>query len=59
MVVVQWIFTPKKLAGMDANGFLNDPASRWGGIMRPLQINNFEEQNIEFIQMGIQTPNSM
>jgi cell surface protein SprA len=22
-------------AGMDANGFLNDPASRWGGIMRP------------------------
>ena len=43
-------------AGMDANGFLNDPASRWGGIMRPLQINNFEEQNIEFIQFWVMDP---
>ena len=43
-------------AGMDADGFLNDPASRWGGIMRPLQINNFEEQNIEFIQFWVMDP---
>jgi hypothetical protein len=42
--------------GIDANGNLVDPASRWAGIMRPLQINNFEEQNIEFIQFWVMDP---
>ncbi|NVK27533.1 MAG: cell surface protein SprA [Flavobacteriia bacterium] len=43
-------------AGINADGELRDPESRWGGIMRPLQVNNFEEQNIEFIQFWIMDP---
>ena len=43
-------------SGMNANGLLEDPGSRWAGIMRPLQINNFEEQNIEFIQFWVMDP---
>jgi len=42
--------------GMGPDGQLLDPASRWAGIMRPLQINNFEEQNIEFIQFWVMDP---
>lgn len=43
-------------AGIDADGYLNNPSSRWAGIMRPLQVNNFEEQNIEFIQFWMMDP---
>ena len=43
-------------AGLTADGSLADPSSRWAGIMRPLQINNFEEQNIEFIQFWVMDP---
>lgn len=43
-------------SGMDADGNLIDPDTRWAGIMRPLTINNFEEQNIEFLQFWILDP---
>jgi cell surface protein SprA len=43
-------------SGLDNAGKLNDPKSRWGGLMRSLQINNFEEQNIEFIQFWVMDP---
>lgn len=43
-------------AGLTADGELRDPESRWAGITRPLQVNNFEEQNIEFIQFWIMDP---
>ena len=43
-------------AGLDADGNLEDPTSRWGGIMRALQTNNFEEQNIEYIQFWLLDP---
>ena len=43
-------------SGIDANGVLINPASRWGGLMRSLQVNNFEEQNIEFIQFWVMDP---
>jgi cell surface protein SprA len=43
-------------SGMDNNGELLDPETRWAGIMRPLTINNFEEQNIEFIQFWMLDP---
>lgn len=43
-------------SGTNADGTLKDPESRWAGIMRPLSINNFEEQNIEFIQFWILDP---
>ena len=39
-------------AGLDpANGNLNDPTTRWGGIMRSLTTNDFEAANIQYIQV--------
>ncbi len=43
-------------AGLNIYGTLKDPESRWGGIMRSLQTNNFEEQNIEYIQFWMLDP---
>lgn len=43
-------------AGVDANGKLINPSTRWGGIMRDLSTTNFEEQNIEFIQFWMMDP---
>lgn len=43
-------------AGMNANGQLNDPASRWGGIMRSISTNDFEAANIEYIQFWVMDP---
>ncbi len=42
--------------GINEEGILNRPQSRWGGIMRNLTTTNFEEQNIEFIQFWILDP---
>jgi cell surface protein SprA len=44
-------------AGIDADGTLNAPRTRWGGIMTDLDNTNFEEQNIEFIQFWMLDPN--
>lgn len=43
-------------AGLNPDGSLRDPGSRWAGIMRDLNNTNFEEQNIEFIQFWILDP---
>jgi cell surface protein SprA len=43
-------------AGIDANGKLNDPGSRWGGVMRSIETNDFEAANIEFIQLWVLDP---
>ncbi len=43
-------------AGMDENGNLLNPQSRWGGIMRQLQTNDFEASNIEFIEFWLMDP---
>ena len=37
-------------AGIDADGQLKNPESRWGGIMPKLVTNDFEETNVEFIE---------
>jgi cell surface protein SprA len=39
-----------------SNGKLNNPRSRWGGIMRAIDQIDFETNNIEFIEMWIQDP---
>lgn len=39
-----------------SNGLLNNPASRWGGIMRDLQQTDFEASNIEFVQFWLMDP---
>lgn len=46
----------KYSAGIDENGFLNAPESRWAGIMRRLQTNDFESANIEFIEFWMMDP---
>ncbi|GAB4253735.1 MAG: cell surface protein SprA [Vicingaceae bacterium] len=43
-------------AGLDANGFLNNPSSRWGGIMRSINTPDFESSNVEFIQFWVMDP---
>jgi cell surface protein SprA len=43
-------------AGLNVSGGLNDPASRWGGIMRQIQTNDFEASNIEYIQFWMMDP---
>ena len=37
-------------AGLTADGFLSQPRSRWGGIMREMDYTDFETQNIETIE---------
>lgn len=43
-------------AGLDENGDLIDPSSRWGGIQRSLTTTDFEATNIEFIQFWLMDP---
>ena len=35
---------------------LENPEARWGGIMRPLTTNNFEQANVEYIQFWMMDP---
>ena len=42
--------------GVDADGHLQNPASRWGGIMRHLDYTDFETQNIETIEFWVMDP---
>ena len=43
-------------AGLNENGGLEDPSSRWGGIQRALTTTDFESANIEYIQFWIMDP---
>ena len=43
-------------AGIDANGKLNDPKSRWAGIMRKMESTDFEATNIEYIEFWLMDP---
>ncbi len=44
-------------AGLDFEGKLKDPRSRWGGVMRSIETtNDFESANIEFIQFWFLDP---
>ncbi len=40
----------------DGGLVLRDPQSRWGGIMRAINTNNFEAANIEFIEFWLLNP---
>ena len=48
--------TPGISSGVDVNGKLKDPASRFGGLMRSLDQTDFETSNIEFIEFWMQDP---
>ncbi|MES2416603.1 MAG: cell surface protein SprA [Bacteroidota bacterium] len=43
--------------GFNSNGALNNPRSRWGGLMRKIEVNDFESQNIEYIELWVMDPN--
>ncbi|HTL80132.1 MAG TPA: cell surface protein SprA [Bacteroidia bacterium] len=43
-------------AGLNANGGLNAPDTRWGGIMRRIETNDFEASNVEYIQFWMMDP---
>ena len=42
--------------GMDENGKLKFPEKRWGGIMRKLDVTDFETSNIEYIEFWMMDP---
>lgn len=42
--------------GLNSNGTLANPRSRWGGIFRKLETNDFEALNIEFIEIWMLDP---
>ncbi len=43
-------------AGILPNGRLASPESRWGGIMRRLETNDFQTANIEYVQFWMMDP---
>ncbi|HEY9115637.1 MAG TPA: cell surface protein SprA [Bacteroidales bacterium] len=43
-------------AGINADGTLAEPASRWGGIMRKIESSDFESANIEYIEFWMMDP---
>ncbi len=42
--------------GIDQDGNLTNPRTRWGGIMRKLQTTDFEDKNIEYIEFWLMDP---
>ncbi len=42
--------------GLNADGKLNDPGSRWGGIMREVLTSDFETANIQYIKFWLMDP---
>nr|WP_319401309.1 cell surface protein SprA [uncultured Carboxylicivirga sp.] len=43
-------------AGINYDGTLKDPESRWGGMMRQIDVNDFEAANIEYIEFWMMDP---
>ncbi len=43
-------------AGINNDGSLKNPKSRWGGIMRRLETNDFQLSNVEYIQFWMMDP---
>lgn len=46
-------YTP---TGFNPNGTLQNPRSRWGGLMRKIDVNDFESQNIEYLELWMMDP---
>ncbi len=43
-------------SGIDEDGFLVDPETRWGGIMRRIESSDFEAANIEYLEFWLMDP---
>ena len=42
--------------GINEDGKLNNPSSRWGGMMRKMETTDFEATNIEYIEFWMMDP---
>ncbi|MEI7597100.1 MAG: cell surface protein SprA [Bacteroidota bacterium] len=42
--------------GINQNGLLENPATRWGGIMRKIETTDFEATNVEYIEFWLMDP---
>ena len=42
--------------GIDDSGYLNNPKTRWGGIMRSLDNTDFEASNVEYVEFWVLDP---
>ena len=47
---------PGYSAGIDNQAQLNDPESRWAGLMRSISSTDFEEANIEYVDFWMMSP---
>ncbi|MFO7869107.1 MAG: cell surface protein SprA [Bacteroidales bacterium] len=43
-------------SGLDTDGSLKNPKSRWGGVMVSLNTTDFEETNVEYIEFWLMDP---
>lgn len=43
--------------GFGSNGDLQNPRSRWGGIFRKIDANDFQALNVEYIELWVMDPN--
>ncbi|MDR1726265.1 MAG: cell surface protein SprA [Bacteroidales bacterium] len=43
-------------SGLNPDGSLKNPKTRWGGIMRKLEVTDFEAANIEYIEFWLLDP---
>lgn len=43
-------------AGLNENGFLEAPETRWGGMMRKIESTDFEATNVEYIEFWLMDP---
>lgn len=43
-------------SGINADGTLREPQTRWGGMMRSLYTNDFEAANIEYLEFWLMDP---
>lgn len=41
---------------LNADGTLKNPSANWGGIMRKIDQNDFEQSNIDYIEMWVMDP---
>lgn len=48
--------TSSYAAGVNEDGSLRSPETRWGGIMREVQTTDFETANIEYIEFWVMDP---
>jgi cell surface protein SprA len=46
-------------SGVNRDGTLNSPETRWGGIMRKIETSDFEAANVEYIEFWLMDPFAM